>query len=512
MKTPRSRRQRLRTEPRKRPPYRPYIADGVKWSAVVAALDSWVAAHDSDHGAVSHVAAQFGIVRRTLAHHWSALKARRASDADRGEQGDCSADLDAETRGGHNRALTGDEEQAVYDRLWHKVCVNHRPLVDADIARFAAETMANRPLSSRPLGPPWQPSKGWIFDYKRRHEITNKRPREWRVPTAGTAAVRVATTNFLLECLYWLALVGPSLFLNMDETSWRLINAQLLCLGFRGEQCRIDTGGDRRSAFTTVLAVAGDGTKLRPSVLKRGTTDACLKTIRAAYGERGYWHYNANGWATGESTIAFIHRCILPHTRRRQCALVLDSYKAHMTDEVKRVCAHENIHLIFVPPGLTPDRQMLDRTCFAPLKDHGRLLWREHRAAADAGAIDPIVGIGDMLAAWDALAPATIQAGFLGALELDALPLVAAGVPPIRLHSVKRRGFKTRYWLPWQAPPPLVGEHPPAGPDSPPPPPPQRQAPRTQLRPPRRVPRRRARRHASVLVLNRKRARSPFNC
>ena len=66
--------------------------------------------------------------------------------------------------------------------------------------------------------------------------------------------------------------------------------------------------------------------------------------------------------------LKYFDDVIVPYTRRRPCALLLDSFRAHWTPTVRDAAWWYNIQLIEVPKGQTPIFQPLDVSFNAQFK------------------------------------------------------------------------------------------------------------------------------------------------
>ena len=65
----------------------------------------------------------------------------------------------------------------------------------------------------------------------------------------------------------------------------------------------------------------------------------------------------------------WIRKC-LPRTRNHeQSLLVWDSFRAHLTDDVKAALRQRKIDVAVIPGGLTPVLQPLDKCLNKPFKD-----------------------------------------------------------------------------------------------------------------------------------------------
>jgi hypothetical protein len=83
--------------------------------------------------------------------------------------------------------------------------------------------------------------------------------------------------------------------------------------------------------------------------------------------------------------LQYIDEVIVPYTKRRPCALLVDSYAAHWTPMVRQCAWWYNIELIEVPKGQTPLFQPLDILFNAQFK---RLRLEECRDSCNRGVND----------------------------------------------------------------------------------------------------------------------------
>ena len=68
----------------------------------------------------------------------------------------------------------------------------------------------------------------------------------------------------------------------------------------------------------------------------------------------------------------WILQCLPRTPRNEQSLLVWDSFRAHLTDEVKADLNRRKIYVAVIPGGLTPVLQPLDRCLNKPFKDNVR--------------------------------------------------------------------------------------------------------------------------------------------
>ena len=68
----------------------------------------------------------------------------------------------------------------------------------------------------------------------------------------------------------------------------------------------------------------------------------------------------------------WIHECLLRTRNHEQSLLVWDSFRAHLTDDVKAALRQRKIDVAVIPGGLTLVLQPLDKCLNKPFKDSVR--------------------------------------------------------------------------------------------------------------------------------------------
>ena len=119
----------------------------------------------------------------------------------------------------------------------------------------------------------------------------------------------------------------------------------------------IQTTGHENSNFTVVLSCMADGTKLPPTVIFK------LKNIpRGNFPSGVIVRANPSGWMNEEEMIYWVENVWVKRAPRSnpRSLLVLDSFKAHLVDPVKRRFDEKRTNLAVIPGGLTKRLQPLD--------------------------------------------------------------------------------------------------------------------------------------------------------
>ena len=133
---------------------------------------------------------------------------------------------------------------------------------------------------------------------------------------------------------------------------------------------KIRTTGNEKNRLTVVLTCAGDGSKLKLLVIfKRKTMPKIANTHGVVVAVQG------KGWMDKNIMklwIKEVWRSRIGGLGRRRSLLVLDSFEAHKTEQVKCSFKIENIDLAVIPGGLTSVLQPLDVSLNKPFKDRAR--------------------------------------------------------------------------------------------------------------------------------------------
>lgn len=136
---------------------------------------------------------------------------------------------------------------------------------------------------------------------------------------------------------------------------------------------KIRTTGNEKNRLTVVLTCAGDGSKLKPLVIfKRKTMPKIANKhgVVVAVQQKGWMDENIM-----KIWIEKVWRSRIGGLGRRRSLLVLDSFEAHKTEQVKRSFKSENTDLAVIPGGLTSVLQPLDVCLNKPFKDRVRQKW-----------------------------------------------------------------------------------------------------------------------------------------
>jgi hypothetical protein len=112
-----------------------------------------------------------------------------------------------------------------------------------------------------------------------------------------------------------------------------------------------------KESFTLGLTISSSGKFLRPAVVAKGKTKRCLNKFKLNNFVIGM--YTKSSWVNDDCILVILDE-IYKTTAGEQSALLLDKHETHKTEKVKIYAKEKNIHLIYVPDGMTSIYQSLD--------------------------------------------------------------------------------------------------------------------------------------------------------
>ena len=166
---------------------------------------------------------------------------------------------------------------------------------------------------------------------------------------------------------------------NMDETPLRFDDPSTRTLHKIGEKTiHIRTNGAEKKGFTVVLACAADGSKVIPHVIFKGVRklgDTCTQPGIVTKVHR-------NGWMDEAGCMEWVRTTFPVHSEERKL-LVWDSFRGHLTENVKAELRRRKVDAAVIPGGLTSVLQPLDVSLNKPMKDKVRTRWAEWMVDGD---------------------------------------------------------------------------------------------------------------------------------
>ena len=189
----------------------------------------------------------------------------------------------------------------------------------------------------------------------------------------------------------------------------------------------IVTTGHDKDRFTVMLASRGDGSKLSPYVVfKRKTIPKEMvfpPGVIVRCQEKGRMNEEmVKDWInTVWSKVGGLSR--------KQSLLVWDSFRAHLSNPVRRALKTVNTECAVIPGGMTSILQPLDVCLNKPFKDHLRAKWQDWMLSGDhtftasgrTRKAELNVICGWIKEAWDDISPEMVKKSFLKCSITNAL-------------------------------------------------------------------------------------------
>ena len=157
--------------------------------------------------------------------------------------------------------------------------------------------------------------------------------------------------------------------LNMDHSMVRFDMPPTRTNERKGPKCvRVKTTRAEKKGFTVALTVAADGTKLPAMVIFKERTGEIPNRARLQLNISANVRVSAtrNGWMSREQVIPWIDRVLGDLEERR--LLLLDSYNAHRTADVRAALEEHQVDLVIIPGDCTALAQPVDVCIVKPFK------------------------------------------------------------------------------------------------------------------------------------------------
>lgn len=215
-------------------------------------------------------------------------------------------------------------------------------------------------------------SEGWCRKFMRRHGFALRRR------TSVCQKLPVHFEDKLLEFQRYIINLRKNRTYtfnnigNADETPIYFDMPRACVVNEKGaKEVKVLTTGYEKQRVTVMLAILADGKKLPPYIiLKRKTIPK-----KEVFPKDVIVRAQVKGWMTTELMEDWLDKVWnrRPGSLRTPPSfLVLDAFKGHTADAVKRKMMNMNTNLVLIPGGMTSQIQPLDVSVNKPFKDHVR--------------------------------------------------------------------------------------------------------------------------------------------
>jgi len=204
-------------------------------------------------------------------------------------------------------------------------------------------------------------SHGFLMNFKKRHGFsTQKLAKKETVKTFSADELSNLAAEFILAVSGAVKKFGRRWVFNMDETPAPFLESPKSTWGDKGKGGKYVTKTKKRmkGGLTLLPAISASGRKLKLGWIHAAKTRRVIDKMSLPNDVVSF--NSPKGWTNESVMINYLQEVIIKHTKGRKCALILDDFGAHWTDNVKKAAKEGNIELIKVPKGLTSILQPLD--------------------------------------------------------------------------------------------------------------------------------------------------------
>ena len=297
------------------------------------------------------------------------------------------------------RSLTVEQEDAIARAVDKHIADHHYLPGDsmAILARLSVPGVAC--LQVEDICPP-KLSRTWRRNFMRRHGFSMRRFHVQRRSKPDDAEV----SSFIAEHEIALDQFLPEDIVNMDETSWKVLNNRMVTVAHVGQdEVSCGFNASSKQCITVIASVTRAGERLPLWAIVRGDSDQAAQKVRddprlQPEVQRGNLIvvHSHNGWTTADIAIQYI-RWLHKRNNKSHKYLIWDMFSAHQAQKVKEMAAKKHVHLAFVPRGQTGTWQPLDYRIFGSLKQKAKARFDKEIAAAYVRGEEPHVTRNDAL-------------------------------------------------------------------------------------------------------------------
>jgi hypothetical protein len=320
-------------------------------SPIEAALAAIEALESGKKLVYTHIAAKYGVDRRTLARRHPGVTVSR------------------DTQAQNLQALHPQQEQELVRYI---ECLTSRglPPTRPMIRRFASD------ITKKEIG------RGWVDRFMQRHQV-DLIPR-W---ANGIDRPRYLADSGSKYKLYFDLMVDkityynvkPRHIYNMDEKGFmlgilsrskRVFSRRL----YEEGKLKAHIQSGNREWITLLACICADGSHIEPSIIFQSASGSIQDSWLQAFNpddERVHFASSPSGWTNNELGLAWLKQVFDQSTKlkagRSYRLLILDSHGSHLTMDFIEYCDRNRILLAVYPPHSTHTLQPLDVVMFKPL-------------------------------------------------------------------------------------------------------------------------------------------------
>jgi len=162
--------------------------------------------------------------------------------------------------------------------------------------------------------------------------------------------------------------------INMDETGSHFDITPNSTIARRGSKRVSVQSSNSSNACSIFLAVALDGSKLKPFVVFKGKKDGNLAKgiMKSNLDQRNHYAFQKSGWCDTDTMIIWAKTSLADHLKdcNTPSLLMMDNFSVHQTGPVKEALAELGTSVMYLPPNTTSVTQILDVGVNKQFKGH----------------------------------------------------------------------------------------------------------------------------------------------
>ena len=209
--------------------------------------------------------------------------------------------------------------------------------------------------------------------------------------------------------------VNPGDVVNGDESAFLMYPQGFYTWARRGtEAVQIQVAGNEKQAYTVMVAVTMDNRKLPLFTIVKGKTRRAEKGLALTTDSPHKSSHSSTGWQITETMLQWLLflRSLPEYADGHEIHVILDCFRVHICEAVRREAARLNIRLHFIPPGLTDLLQPLDRAVFGALKAEYRAIYRYEMAQREDKRVKKADFAVFLVLAWELVSEGAIRRGW----------------------------------------------------------------------------------------------------
>ncbi len=225
--------------------------------------------------------------------------------------------------------------------------------------------------------PNFKASDGWVKGFMRRHNLVLRAKTSIAQQLPKDLESKISEFRRQVNHVRQSGNFPYELIGNMDETPVYMDMVPSKTVDVKGKKTvKIRTTKSEKCRVTAVLSCTAAGNMLPPMIIFKGTTHKSVAGVKGS--NDTLVKYQKKAWMDEKLMLTWISEIWVKLTKKKPSLLFLDTFSAHLTDQVKTAFKQSNTTVIVIPGGCTSILQPLDVSINKPIKGHLRNSWVEY--------------------------------------------------------------------------------------------------------------------------------------